>query len=322
MPETVDESEEYARHRPGMSAEDMAPVPEGMEFLTFVASRERLCHESTLSERDSMGESAPKCLEALGTALSLLDRTASCWWGCDHGNHLLEYLVGRSVSSALAALHVAQSGYYDEALNQVRSLGEIANLFALFTAEHNALTEWTAASKKERLSKYGPAAVRKRLDALGVPMPVDTDRYAALCEVVTHPTPDTRPQAYNPLGMPMVGHTFQPAGYLVVLNETAIPLAAIAHCASRLLTLPAEIRRRLQVEAAALAEAVGGVNLMEGYPVLTRSAREQILSLLREAPEKDRPFLQRAILDMAQRASVGRTGDQLIDETHSDREDA
>ena len=60
----------------------------------------------------------------------------------------------------MAALQVAQSGYYDEALNQVRSLGEMANLFALFAADRTSFAAWAAASKKVRLSQYGPAAVR------------------------------------------------------------------------------------------------------------------------------------------------------------------
>jgi len=46
---------------------------------------------------------------------------------------------------------------------------------------------------------------------------------------------------------------------------------------------------------------------MEGYPVLTDDARRKLLNLLREASEEDRPLLQKAILDMAQRASIAGT---------------
>jgi hypothetical protein len=300
----------HASYSSSTAATDDSRVPEGIAFLELVAARERECRETTLTERQNMGEKAPKCLSAIGTVLSLLDRTASCWWGCDQGSHLLEYLIGRSVASAMAALHAAQSGYYDEALNQVRSLGEIANLLALFAVERNSLVDWTTASKKERLSKFGPSAVRKRLTQISAPMPVSAERYAALCEIVTHPTPDTRPQSYNPLGMPSVGQTFQPAGYLVTLNEIALPLFSIGYFASVLVTLPPEIRVRLRSEAHALAEAGGGVNLMEGYPVLTDDARRKLLNLLHEASEEDRPFLQKAILDMAQRASIAGTDSQ------------
>jgi hypothetical protein len=297
----------HQNHNSGAEAGDETRVPEGLDFLDLVSSLEQKCRETTVAQRRSMGEKAPKCLSSIGTVLSLLDRVASCWWGCKGGNHLLEYLVGRSAASAMAALHAARSGYYDEALNQVRSLGEVANLFALFGAERTSLAEWSAASKKVRLSRYGPAAVRKRLNDLQAPTPVSAERYATLCELVTHPTPDTQPQSYNPLLMPSVGHTFQPAGYLVVLNELALPLAFIALFSSFLVTLPSDVCSRLQTESRTLAESIGGANLMEGYPVLTEDARKEVAGLIREAPPEHQRNLQMAILEMAQQVSMGRT---------------
>ena len=67
-------------------------------------------------------------MDALGTALSYLDRMASCWWGCRQSTHIEERLVGKVASNARAALHLMRAGYYDEALGLIRQIGETANL--------------------------------------------------------------------------------------------------------------------------------------------------------------------------------------------------
>ncbi|MGZ8139777.1 hypothetical protein [Bordetella bronchiseptica] len=279
-------------------------IPEGLDFLELVSSLEHKCRETTASQYGNLGRKAPECLSSMGTILSLLDRVASCWWGCNGGSHQLEYLVGRSASSAMAVLQVAQAGYYDEALNQVRSLGEIANLFALFAADPTSLRAWAASSKKERLSQFGPAAVRKSLERLQAPMPISAERYSVLCELVTHPTPSTKPQSYNPLHMPSVGHNFQPAGYLVVLNELALPLSFIAVFILSLVTLPSDVRFRIRTASRALAESIGGANLVNGVPTLTDDARQDLASLIRNAPLEQQRGLKMAILEAAQQIST------------------
>lgn len=296
-----------SKHHDGQSSPvvgDDGDIPEGLDFLNLVSSLEHKCRETTISQHGNMGVKAPKCLSSIGTILSLLDRVASCWWGCKGGNHQLEYLVGRSTSSAMAALQVAQSGYYDEALNQVRSLGEISNLFALFAADPASLEAWAISSKKTRISQFGPAAVRKSLARLQAPMPVSEERYSILCELVTHPSPSTKPQSYNPLHMPSVGLNFQPAGHLVVLNELALPLAFIAVFASSLVTLPSDVRSRIRIASRALVESIGGANLIDGVPVLTDDARRDIAALIRNAPRDHQRGLQMAVLEAVQQVSV------------------
>jgi hypothetical protein len=288
------------------AAPDKIEVPEGFEFLRLVELLESKCRESTRSQFNNLSDETQRCLSSIGTVLSLIDRVASCWWGCNGGTHLLEHLVGRSTASAMAALHSAQSGYYDEALNQVRSIGEIANLLSLFNAERNSLTEWSASSKNVRRSKYGPAAVRRRLSDLQAPIPISAERYSALCELATHPTPSTSPQSYNPLHMPSVGHIFQPAGYMTTINEIALALTFVALFSSFLMTLPSHVRSRLQSESHILAESIGGVNLIDGYPMLTEEAQRELSILIRKAPPDSQRTLQKAILDMAQKISMGR----------------
>ena len=93
---------------------EQAAVPEGLSFLNLVWDQEDSCETETDSRIPNMGVKAPKCLEHIGTVLSLLDRMASCWWVCRGGDHLIEYLCGRVASNARAALRLLRFGFYDE----------------------------------------------------------------------------------------------------------------------------------------------------------------------------------------------------------------
>ena len=112
--------------------EEKLNVPLGGDFLRVVRDQERRCEESFDEWLPGAGLKAPQTMDALGTALSYLDRIASCWWGCRQDTHIEERLVGKAASNARAALHLLRSGYYDEALGLVRQIGETANLACLF----------------------------------------------------------------------------------------------------------------------------------------------------------------------------------------------
>jgi hypothetical protein len=177
-------------------------IPEGMAFIDRIFRLADTCSGLTRAKCLEMGEKAPACLTGLGTLLSLMDRLASCWWKCKGGDHTVEYLAGRVVSSARASLRLAFDGFYDESLSLTRSIGEIANLFSLFVSDPHSLAAWKCASKQERIRTFGPAAIRRRLEELGAPLPISDRRYSTLCEVAAHVTPATLPQGNNPLLMP------------------------------------------------------------------------------------------------------------------------
>jgi hypothetical protein len=292
-----------------MPQRDDTAVPEGLDFINLVARQERTCEEETRTLGASLGEKAPKCLIALGTALSLIDRLASCWWGCAGGDHVVEYLVGRSVASARGSLRLSFGGYYDESLGLTRSVGEIANLLALFAADTSTLTTWRAASRRQRRNDFGPAAARRRLMVLGAPHPISKERYAALCELATHVTPETRPQAHNPLQMPIVGAHFQRTGYMLALNELAIPVAFVGLFGSSLLKADETIRGRFVLAGRALAEAIGRVNVLDGYPRLNTETIDEIVRLVGTVSPDDQPFLRQAILRMAEEGPIEATGE-------------
>src|SRR5262245_48629772 len=126
-------------------------VPEGAAFLKLVWDQEDACQRETDTRLPGMGNRAPACFEQIGTVLSLLDRMASCWWACQGGDHIVEYLCGRVASTGRAALRLMRLGFYDESLVLSRGIGEIANLFLLFKEEPRALEEWKVSSRGERL---------------------------------------------------------------------------------------------------------------------------------------------------------------------------
>ena len=74
---------------------DTPEVPLGSEFLRLVRDQERRCVEDFDEWLPTAGIKAPETLDALGSALSYLDRIASCWWGCRKGPHIEERLIGK-----------------------------------------------------------------------------------------------------------------------------------------------------------------------------------------------------------------------------------
>ena len=193
-----------------------------------------------------MGEKAPQCIRELGTVLSLLDRLASCFWGCSKGDHVIEYLAGRAGSFARAALRLTRLGFYDEALVLVRSIGEISNLLVL----------------DQRRKEFDPVKVRIALEKMGKPIPMSRDKYARLCEKVAHVTPETKPQNYNVHGHPVAAGYFQEAGVLVAINEISEFVAWVTLCAAKLLFGDTERRRTIREAGIQLLVSVGRADVL------------------------------------------------------------
>ena len=240
-----------------------ASIPVGSSFLELVWRQENRCEQETDERIPNLGVKAPACLDRIGTALSLLDRMASCWWVCRGGDHLLEYICGRVASNARAALRLLRFGFYDESLLVCRAMGETANLLELFVMDKEALADWKASSRRERLTNFSPVKVRLRLEDLQRSPIIDESRYALLCERAAHVHPETKPQSHNILGVPVAGASLQEAGILVCLNEIAIPLSATVTFGVILLELEKDVREQVLSNARSLAEQIGGAMITE-----------------------------------------------------------
>jgi hypothetical protein len=165
--------------------------------------------------------------ELIGTSLNVLYQAATCERMCHGGGHFFEGLCGRAYNIGQAALNLAMSGLYDEALSLVRGLGEISNLIALSGVDPGVAREWIRSDKKARMKKFGPAEVRRRLEKIAPDlMFANKDWYGDLSERFTHPSPGMQPGRYGEGGI--IGGSFQKAGLEEAIGETARTLCVLA----------------------------------------------------------------------------------------------
>jgi hypothetical protein len=143
-------------------------------------------------------------LRLLGTALSAIYQAATCHRKCWATGHVLEIIGGRIYNLACAAYSLICIGFYDEALNLTRSIGEAANLVSLSTHNKDKFKEWVHSSKEIRLAKFSPAKIRKLIGNEDHIL-MDGDWYAELCEAVTHITPSVSPNFHADLNRAMCG---------------------------------------------------------------------------------------------------------------------
>ena len=226
--------------------------PIGFDYLETSAELLLKCQKTTDEVIDQLDQPIKEHLQALGTLLSLLDRAASCVWGCSHSDHILEYITGRVVGYSQSAFFLVRSGLYDEALLLIRSVAEVANLFTLFASDPSSFNEWKALPANKRISSFGPGTVRKRLQAMNMAPPCDKKRYGWLCEVAAHVTPTTKPQLHQPKTRLSVGGIFQHTGFQDVVKEISL---AVAHVGIAMIQL-ADIEDEKSDEVAAQAKTL------------------------------------------------------------------
>ena len=171
-------------------------------------------------------------MRLIGTCLSALYQASTCHRKCHNNGHVLEALAGRAHNLGAAAIDLARGGFYDEALNLIRGIGEIANLIAALAVNKEALRDWLASTPETRRKKFGPGKIRDMLrkNGAGFPILADTDWYSRLCESYTHVTPKTRPGAHGRDSKDWVGPVFQKQGADSSISELAgiiAPLAAM-----------------------------------------------------------------------------------------------
>jgi hypothetical protein len=207
------------------------PVPRGIDHFTMVY------RGVAKAEADAIQEMVSRrpVLTLIGTCLAALYEVATCNRKCFGDAHIFEALMGRSYNLGCSAFLLIDRAFYDEALNLVRSLGEISNLALLSTTGGDEIREWIHADRKTRLKKFSPAKVRERLIAAGYKdvMVADDSWYADFCELYTHPTPATAPNKHNGLNRGVVGGSFQASGLDRSLSPLADTLGILALLASR-----------------------------------------------------------------------------------------
>ena len=152
----------------------------------------------------AQGRRFPHAVDLLGQAPRVVEKAACCYWGCRNPSHDLERLASRVYNQATAALRLARTGRYDEALSLIRSIGESTNLLMLFALDPQKRMEWGNVDERERRAKFAPSKVRDVIKTKGLDPAMDSQEYGDLCEQAVHPTPVTLPGAYNPARLPVL----------------------------------------------------------------------------------------------------------------------
>lgn len=235
--------------------------PEGTDFLESARSHQDECESQTDSQLPEVGDNSAETLDRLGTVLSLLNRMATCYWGCHEREHTLEYLAGWATSSALAALRLIKYGHYDEAISLTRSISELGNLLQLFLADTEHFEEWKSLPEERRIRQFSPGRVRKKLEQSDAVVPTAREKYSAMCEVGVHATPDTIPQNHDSKLNPTLGGHYQEEGLKTCINELAWSTATVSGPLAKLAILEPEKAEQIVEASVSLAEEIGSTRL-------------------------------------------------------------
>ena len=255
----------------------MPKIPVSSEFLRLIFDMQNDCEVSTKERLPDLGKSAPKCFEELGTSLSYLDRMSSCFWECRGGDHVIERILGRAASSALASLRLLLFGHYDESLSLIRSLGETSNLLLVFNRDNTIYQEWLNASEDVRKRSFSAVKVRLKLEEMGIKKDDESafvlmgeQRYSVMSGRSVHLNPATAPQSYNFSGLPMWGGHYQEIGFLTCLNELCRAVGLIVVFAPKILGYPVDRKKEIQDVASTLLAAVGRIDVLTDWEALRR----------------------------------------------------
>ena len=201
-------------------------VPVGLAHLGFISSVSKSNHKSS----EPILRKYEKQLSVLGIAMAGLYTSATCHRGCRSEDHIIEVLGARVYNLAYGSYSLISIGLYDEALNLVRSIGEIANLLSLRMFEEDKFDEWVKSNKADRIRNFGPAKVRKLLEKNGIVI-MSQDWYGGLCEAYTHVTPDTAPNKYD-INKNVCGGIVQPEGARVAINQLTeiVAMVSLYYC--------------------------------------------------------------------------------------------
>ena len=235
--------------------------PIGTDFLELTQALADACGKKTDAFVAEAGKRLPKTIETLGTTLSLLYRLGCCYYSCRGGDHQMEWLIVKVVNQSISAYGLIRAGQYDEALTLIRGVGEVVNLIWLFSEDNGEFVAWREADRKTRIRRFGPGAVRGRLKGLPIGPPIDDDRYSALCEVGTHPTPMLISEHYTGTGRGVLGAILQEVGVFVSINELAYAVAMTTP-AAKLVEAKPEIRTELKRQCVSLLRGAGSFNIL------------------------------------------------------------
>ena len=191
-----------------------AHVPKELDHLQMIVA----INKYNRNESESLFNARSDNLRCLGTAMCAIYEAATCNRKCLGGDHVLEGIAARTYNLACSAYSLISIGFYDEALNLIRSIGEISNLLVLSATDKALWNEWKSSDKNTRIRKFTPAKVRKMLGEETPPL-MDADWYSDLCESYTHLTPGADVNMHNEDQRRIAGGLIQEQGFEKALGQ-------------------------------------------------------------------------------------------------------
>jgi hypothetical protein len=231
------------------------------DYFAYVWQMSNECERITEDQIPKLGKRLPLCVQRLQRLNFLLARLGTCSWGCRGGDHVVEYLVTRAVGTMQASLRCIRTGFYDQSLTLTRSIGETANLLALFHADKTLQAESTAADRRTRLNRFGPVKIRLLLEGKGELVPVEEDRYRELSEIGTHPVPGGRPQDFSEHGRGQIGGRYQETALFITVNELAYASFFLGFFGALTANIDDERRKEIGQAAADVYVVIGGIQI-------------------------------------------------------------
>ena len=196
----------------------------GLDHLKFLSEAESLTNQMTNELLINQNAN----LQIIGTSMCVFYQAATCYRKCWGGAHVLEALIARVYNLTCSAYILMMRGFYDEALNLVRSLGEIGNLITLCTVDEIATKRWLESDKKTRLRDFSPSAIRRSLKKQNAYLIASDSWYEEFCEKFTHITPNTRPNQHNSSQIGFSGGVLQKDGLAKTLQEVSMATIYLA----------------------------------------------------------------------------------------------
>jgi hypothetical protein len=181
-------------------------IPTGLEHLALLRAGAAYAARQTAEHLEDLKINN----DLIGTAMNVLYQAATCHRKCHGGAHIFERLLGRAYNLSCGAYHLTIFGLYDEALNLIRSLGEIANLVMLSALDGPKMKEWLHATPKERRDNFSPVKIRLMLEAKGMEQCANHKWYQERSAGDTHITPNTQPNFHG--GAAFVGGRYEKEG--------------------------------------------------------------------------------------------------------------
>lgn len=216
---------------------------------------------------DAIGEKAPKCWDGVWLAAESLYDFGTCRHSCPGKteDHSIRMLVGRIANETLGVLDCLERGYYDLALIGCRVICEQHNLLALLMRDDTALDTFKRSDHAELLEELSPRKVIKKLRGLGADDAIvqEVDKlHKELSKRAIHPALEQLAITHTP-GLAIVGPIWEPAGFLVGLNELALVAAATLYTLALHSAFEGEAKHHASDALNCIADGLGGMRVYD-----------------------------------------------------------